>query len=104
MPWNKKVLDLMKQRGINQKQLSKLSGINESSISRYLHSDQRPRMDVVVNISKALGVDVEYLLEADETIEKRENSYIECSSMLARNAKNLTNEEKMKLIKLLLGD
>ncbi|MDC7301425.1 helix-turn-helix domain-containing protein, partial [Agathobacter ruminis] len=46
----------MNERNINQKQLSQLSGINESSISRYLHSGQKPRMDVVVNIAKALQV------------------------------------------------
>lgn len=54
MSWNKRVLDLMNERNINQKQLSHLSGINEISISRYLHSGQQPRMDVVVNIAKAL--------------------------------------------------
>jgi len=101
MPWNKKVLDLMKQRGINQKQLSKLSGINESSISRYLHSDQRPRMDVVVNISKALGVDVEYLLDEDEHLE---SAYTTISTAIARKGGELTAEEKNKLIALILGE
>ena len=63
MTWNEKVLNLMNERNINQKQLSQLSGINESSISRYLHSGQKPRMDVVVNIAKALQVETEYLLD-----------------------------------------
>ena len=30
MKWNEKVLNLMKKRGVNQKQLSKLSGITTS--------------------------------------------------------------------------
>jgi len=40
--WKEKVTDLMKRQGINQKKLSELSGIAESSLSRYLHSPQRP--------------------------------------------------------------
>jgi len=99
-----KVKELMTLKNMTQKDLSDKSGITTASISRYLSGDRTPRIDIIINFAKALDVDVEYLLEADETIEKRENSYIECSSMLARNAKNLTNEEKMKLIKLLLGD
>ena len=57
MTWREKVSQLMNERNINQKQLSQLSGITESSISRYLHSSQRPRMDIVVNIAKALHVE-----------------------------------------------
>ena len=44
MNWNEMVSDLMKKKGVNQKQLSKLSGITESSISRYLKSDKTPRI------------------------------------------------------------
>ena len=45
MAWNENVLNLMNERNINQNQLSQLSGINESSISRYLHSGQKPRCE-----------------------------------------------------------
>lgn len=78
MAWNNKVLDLMNERNINQKQLSKLSGIHESSISRYLHSGQKPRIDVVVNIAKALQVDTGYLL--DDITQK----WIPCSERLPK--------------------
>ncbi|MCR5836929.1 MAG: helix-turn-helix domain-containing protein [Lachnospiraceae bacterium] len=100
MEWNEKVMELMKKRNINQKQLSQLSGINESSISRYLHSGQKPRMDVVVNISKALQVDTEYLLEEENTIE---SAYNTISTAIARKGGELTAEEKNQLIALLIG-
>ena len=64
MDWAKKVSELMKQKGINQKQLSKLSGITESSISRYLEGNKIPRMDIVVNIANALEVETNYFLSA----------------------------------------
>jgi len=100
MSWNKKVLDLMNERNINQKQLSQLSGINESSLSRYLHSGQQPRMDVVVNIAKALQVDTEYLLVDGESTESAFNTI---STAIARKGGELSAEEKNQLIALLIG-
>ncbi len=100
MTWSTKVQKLMKERNINQKQLAQLSGINESSISRYLHSGQRPRMDVVVNIAKALKVDTEYLLDDGETTE---SAFKTISTAIARKGSELTAEEKNQLIALLIG-
>ena len=100
MTWKDKVTKLMQERGITQKQLSQLSGITESSISRYLHRDQRPRMDIVVNIAKALHVETEFLLDEDE---KCESAYNSIATAIARKGNELTPEEKNQLISLLLG-
>lgn len=100
MTWKDKVIKLMNERDMTQKQLSQLSGITESSISRYLHNDQRPRMDIVVNIAKALQVETEYLLDEDE---KGETAYNAISTAIARKGNELTAEEKNRLIALLLG-
>lgn len=100
MTWSEKVIELMKERRITQKQLAELSGINESSISRYLHSNQRPRMDVVVNIAKALKVETDYLLEDNERIE---SAYTTISTAIARKGSELTPEEINSLIALLVG-
>ncbi len=91
----------MTQRGINQKQLAKLSGITESSISRYLRGDKRPRMDIVINIAKALNVEIEYLLSEDE---KAESAYNYIATAVARKGNELTAEEKNRLIALILGN
>ena len=100
MGWKEKVKDLMNQRNINQKQLSQLSGITESSRSRYLNSEQRPRMDIVVNIAKALHVETDYLLNDDE---KGESAYASIATAIARKGNELTAEEKNQLIALILG-
>lgn len=100
MDWKEKVADLMDHRGINQKQLAQLSGITESSVSRYLHSDKRPRMDIVVNFAKALHVETEYLLDENE---KSESAYNSIATAIARNGNELTPEEKNQLIGLILG-
>ena len=100
MPWKEKVIKLMEERHINQKELAGLSGINESSISRYLRSDKQPRMDVVVNVAKALKVDTGYFLEEGE---KLESAYNTISTAIARKGSELTPEEKNRLIALLIG-
>ena len=90
-----KVLSLMKEQKISQKQLSQLSGISESSISRYLHADKRPRMDVVVNMAKALHVETEYLLDDED---KATSAYNSIATAIARKGNELTQEEKNRLI------
>lgn len=100
MKWYEKVLKLMEQKGITQKELSKRSGIAESSISRYLHSEKMPRMDVVINFAKALEVDIEYLLDEKE---KSESAYITIATAVARKGSELTAEERNRLIALILG-
>jgi len=100
MSWKEKVLNLMEQRNITQKELSHLSNITESSISRYLRSDQRPRLDIVVNIAKALNVETNYLLDENE---RTDSAYNTISTAVARYGNELTAEEKNKLIALILG-
>ena len=58
MNWKEKVIELMTTKNITQKDLSRLSGITETSISRYLNGSQRPRIDVLLNFAKALEVNV----------------------------------------------
>ena len=101
MSWQEKVKNLMMDRGINQKQLSQLSGITESSVSRYLRSERRPRLDIVVNFAKAFGVSTDYLLDDGE--ESKASAYETISTAIARKGGELTPEEKNELIALLLG-
>ena len=101
MKWNEKVKELMKLNGINQKELSSLSGITESSISRYLSGDYSPRMDIIVNFAKAFNVSPDYFLDDDQ---KCDSAYNAIATAIARKGNELTPEEKNKLILLLLGE
>ena len=101
MAWQDKVKQLMETKGINQKQLSQLSGITEASVSRYLKGDRTARLDIIVNFAKALNVTTEYLLEDDK--ETGLQAYTEIATAIARNGSSLTAEEKNKLIALILG-
>lgn len=91
---------LMKEQNINQKDLAKRSGITEASVSRYLAGTRLPRLDVVLNFAEALKVDPSILLPNEE---KDRLSFDDLKIVLARNGKNLTDSERIELIKLLSG-
>lgn len=101
MTWQEKVKELMVNQNMNQKQLSQKSGITEASVSRYLKGDRTARMDIIINFAKALGVTTEYLLEEEEGVKL--DSYTEIATAIARNGKDLSPEDKNKLIALILG-
>lgn len=101
MEFNEKVRELMKDADITQKELSKKSGVSEASLSRYLSGSLKPRMDIVINVAKALGVSPSELTGDTNAI--RQDSYAETISIVARNRNKLTDEEKTEIIKVLFG-
>lgn len=100
MKWNDKVLRLMKEKGLSQKELAQKSGIAESSVSRYLKADKRPRLDIVVNFAKILEVKPEYLLDDSDM---KEDAFTLISTAVARKGNELTPQEKNKLIAMIAG-
>ncbi len=101
MEFNEKVRELMKDADITQKELSKKSRVSEASLSRYLSGSLKPRMDIVINVAKALGVSPSELTGDTNAI--RQDSYAETISIVARNRNKLTDEEKTEIIKVLFG-
>lgn len=81
--------------------MSQESGITEASISRYLSGNRKPRMDIIINFAKALGVTTEYLLDEDE--KNGLDAYTEISTAIARSGNKLTPEEQNKLIALIIN-
>lgn len=91
---------LMKEKKLTQKELAKLAGITEASMSKYLSGERTPRIDVIVNLSNALGVTTDELIGKD--IEDKTMSFFRMKTVLARGLDNLSREEKNELIKFLL--
>lgn len=101
MEFSEKVRELMKDAGITQKELSMKSGVSEASLSRYLSGSLKPRMDIIINVAKALGVSPGELTGDINAI--KQDSYAETISIVARNRNKLTDEEKTEIIKVLFG-
>lgn len=96
------VKKLMKEKNLNQKDLARLSGITETSVSRYLAELRKPRFDVLINFARALNVDVSELLEpTDSCLSKK--PFDDIKLLLARNKKNMTEDEKKEIYEILFG-
>ncbi len=101
MKWSEKVKMLLDEKGMNQKDLSKKSGITEASVCRYLKGDRKPRIDVIVNFAEALGVEVDYLLdEGKNTMTPFES----IEAAIARHGNDLSDNEKERLVKMILNE
>ena len=98
-----RVKQLLQEKKLSQAELSSLSGVTAPSLCRYLRGDIEPRIDIVRNIARALGVSEAYLFgldEDDHTIDERQ----ELKQMVARNRHILTKEDKSEIIALLYGE
>ncbi len=103
MKFEEKVKDLMKNSGMNQKELSRKSGVSEASLCRYLSGSLKPRIDIISNIARVFGLTAADLIEDDESLKQEFNSYDETISVVTRNRKQLTAEQKAEIVKALFG-
>jgi transcriptional regulator with XRE-family HTH domain len=96
-----RIKEMLKEKNISQKKLSEMTGITESAISRYIKGDRVPRGANLVKISKALGITTDDLLRGDYEMDK-DSDLVYAKSLIARNASQMTKEEKMEFIALLM--
>ena len=92
---------LLIKNGITQKELADRINVSESVVSRYISGEREPKANVLANIATALRTTSDYLLG----IEENDNfSQSRIKRMIARNADNMTVEEKRELINALFGE
>ena len=61
MDFNNRLSCILSERGLTQRELANMCGVDETSMSRYVNGSRKPCMDVLVRIAGALNVSVEYL-------------------------------------------
>ncbi len=71
-------------------------------MSHYLKGDRSPRASVLTRIAEALGTSTDYLLSGNEENFRGEISY--AKRLIARNVYQMTKEEKMDIIDILMSD
>lgn len=78
----------MAMKDITAAELSRLTGISKSSLSRYMSGDYNPNNDKLEKLSRALNVNEAWLLGYDEVDMERESDEV-------RQEKSLTIEAEM---------
>lgn len=102
---------LRQTRGYSQADLSEALDISRSSISMYENGNREPDFETLEKIADFFNVDIDYLLGRKRnttTIQMErpsyEPTYEDIQSLIARNGKNLTVEQKQDIIRTLLSD
>lgn len=63
--FGKRLKALRECRGLTQRKLAEILGIEERSVSRYEEKDSLPRVDTAVKIAKFFGYSVEEMVEGE---------------------------------------
>ena len=89
---------LLKESGYTQKEFASMCGVTEAAMCRYLKNEREPKIEVVANMATALNTTVEYLIRG----KKDDTSFEDVYRLVSRSTITMTDEEKLKLIKLLM--
>ena len=95
-----RIAEFLQKKGMTQKELSERIGVTEAVISRYISGDREPKPEMLANIATALHTTSDFLLG----IENDEFNHSRIRRMIARNASNMTEQEKRELINALFGE
>lgn len=96
-----KMKQLMKKQNITQRDLAIRLNTTEATISRYINNQREPNAETLSNIATALRTTVDFLVgnAMDEDINC---DFGKLKVFVARNATNLTQDEKLEIINILL--
>lgn len=96
---NKRLMDLICVSGLTQKEVAEKAGITEAAMSHYLKGTRCPRPTVLAKLAEILGTNINYLIGGKENSE--DNAFNQIRMLAARNVSNLSDEEKLEIIKIL---
>lgn len=98
---------LRMEAGLTQTDLSKRLKISRSAISMYECGEREPDLEILEKIADFFQVETDYLIGRklkDSSPFEQEASLEEIQTLIARNGKKLTLEQKQEIIKSLLSD
>ncbi len=94
MNWRLKLINLLKEKNMTQKDLAELSGVNESTLSRALTGEVNPSIRTIRNITKALDITTDWLFSDDGEYTLTNDSEISINDVTSIS-RPLTNGEVM---------
>ena len=99
----KRFAELIQLRGYSQKEIAQRTHLTESAVSRYLSGERVPKGAILLNIANTLGTSTEYLQGKTDEVKPADadNEVEKAMRIVARNAKNLTAEERERFIRIL---
>ena len=100
--FGERLSELIKMRNYSQKALAMKAGVTEAAMSHYVKGDRYPRASVLARIADALGTTSDYLMNGTATNAREEVN--QAKRLIARNVSQMSREEKMEIVSILLGE
>lgn len=100
--FGERLLALLHEQHLNQKQLAQKVGVTEAAMSHYIKGDRVPRSTILAKIAAELGTTSDYLMKGTPT--QSAEGFPEVRGLIARSVKQMTLAEKKELINILLSD
>lgn len=96
---------LIQERGMTQKELAQKTNLTEGAISHYLKGDREPKGAILLNIANALGTSTDYLKGLTDEVRPADadDELSLAYEILARNAPNMTAEDRERFVRILFG-
>lgn len=96
---------LLQARGMTQKELAQKTNLTEGAVSHYLKGDREPKGAILLGIANALGTSTDYLRGLTDEVKPAgaDSEVDQAYRLVARNAKNMSLEDKERFMKILFG-
>jgi len=99
-----KIAEYKKKLGITTEELSIKSGVPVGTLNKILSGDTKdPKLGTLKAIARVLGLTLDDFddYSKEDVKESAEPTYEDVEKMVARNGKKMSQEQKLRLIKLL---
>jgi len=96
-----KITELLKEKGITQRELASRIESTEMTVSRYVRDERQPKAETLARIAQVLNTTTDDLLGRD-ILKDDEGEFLKIHRLIARNASKMSAEKKNELIKTLL--
>ena len=60
--------DILKEQNMSRRELAKVLGLSEATISNYINKKQMPTMEVIVNMAYELSMSINELIDFGDTV------------------------------------
>lgn len=96
-----KIAEYKKKLGITTEELSRRSGVPLGTLNKILSGATKdPKLETLKAIARVLGCSLDDF-DDSEISERPEPTYEDIKYLIARNGKEMTQEEKLELIKMI---
>jgi transcriptional regulator with XRE-family HTH domain len=113
-PIGKRILELLEQKNMTQRELARRLEITEVSVSRYINGERIPHSDVITKMAEVLNTTTDYLLGRTindyaqqlaemQNIRKRQTTGPSPAESFIKDYKELSDDDKEKVIKELFN-